>query len=209
MAGMNLQQLREATQPQHEATEAAMPLMTHGLTLEAYKDVLLTLLFILQSWEFWAGERAPRSLRPLLFSRRRSHLLREDLAELAHIDSRTPAPPPSPIDWDRVVGLESHPFDTESRQNADTEEGEAAFLGALYVLEGSTLGGRMIARQLEPVFGFAKGHGDAYFRGHEEATGALWRETTAAIAAVPEVHAALVIGAARRTFAAFQKVLQT
>ena len=83
----------------------------------------------------------------------------------------------------------------------------AGFLGALYVLEGSTLGGRLIARHLQPTFGFRDGKGDAYFRGHGDQTGALWREITAAIAALPEGDSPEVIEAAKRTFDAFRTVL--
>ncbi len=198
---MDLQRLREETRPEHEATEAAMPLMNPGLTLEAYKDTLRVLLSVLGSWQDWASEQAPPSLRPLLFARRRTHLLLEDLADLAHVPSRFDGFA-VPIDWDRVVrgGNNNLPGPT-------APVCEAAFLGALYVLEGSTLGGRLIARHLEATFGFRDGKGDAYFRGHGEATGALWREVTVAIAAVPEEQAGLLLGAARRTFEAFRTVL--
>ncbi len=79
----------------------------------------------------------------------------------------------------------------------------AAFLGAWYVMEGSTLGGRFIARHAEAALGLEPGVGDAYFRGHNEATGGLWRETTAVVAAVPEGLSDVVIAAAKRTFVAF------
>ncbi len=197
---MDLRQLREETRPEHEATEAAMPLMAPGLTLDTYKNVLRALLPILRSWESWAAEAAPAPLRPLLPPRRRSHLIEEDLRALRVMDSTRWSGESAPIDWDLVVMGEGGVSPTRS-------EFHAVFLGAFYVLEGSTLGGRMIARHLESVLGVQDGRGVAYFRGHGEETGAMWRETTAEIAAVPEEQAPVLIAAARRTFAAFGSVL--
>ncbi len=201
---MNLQQLREGTRSEHEATEAAMPLMTPGLTLQAYKEVLRVLLPVLRSWESWAEQNAPPALQPLLSTRRRSHWIVEDLAELEDGTPMGDSRRSQPIDWDKVVRGDRGSGAYEVRSEA---EFTAAFLGAFYVLEGSSLGGRIIARHLEPAFGFEDGKGNAYFRGHGEATGVLWRETTQAIAGVPEAEAALVIQAAQRTFAAFRSVL--
>ena len=90
----------------------------------------------------------------------------------------------------------------------DTAAGEAAFLGAMYVMEGSTLGGRFLARHVETVLGLAPGRGDAYFQGHGEATGALWREVTARISEVPEALSPVLVGAAKRAFAAFGEALR-
>lgn len=47
----------------------------------------------------------------------------------------------------------------------------AQLLGAMYVLEGSTLGGQVISRQLAKAGIAAR----AYFSGHAEQTGPLWK----------------------------------
>lgn len=183
-----------------------MPLMEPGLTLESYKSVLRTLLLILRSWETWSAEHAPGALKPLLAARRRSYLLEADLRSLG--DSAPVAPAEAaPIDWRDVT--KPRFSGSPDQQQPPPMAFEAAFLGALYVLEGSTLGGRMIARHLEPAFGFQDGKGDAYFRGHGDQTGAMWRETTAVIAALPEAYEDDVIDAAKRTFNAFRSVLET
>ena len=200
---MDLRQLREETRPEHEATEAAMPLTAPGLTLQTYRSVLLTLLHILQSWERWAAAAAPANLQPLLQARRRSHLLEEDLRALGESESMLQTADELPIDWLAVVTGATGPDRTPP--NA---EFQAAFLGAFYVLEGSTLGGRFIARHVETVLGLEDGRGAAYFRGHGEGTGALWRESTAAIAAVSDEDAGVLIEAARRTFSAFRATLE-
>ena len=203
--GMDLQRLREDTRREHEATEGAMPLMEPGLTLDSYKALLRTLLPILRGWETWSAEHAPGNLKPLLTARRRSHLLERDLRSLG--DPNPMAPDGFiPIDWASVTHPGLH--NASPLEQTRREAFEAGFLGALYVLEGSTLGGRMIARHLQPAFAFQEGKGDAYFRGHGEQTGALWREITAAIAAVPEEYSPDLIEAAKRTFAAFRSVLE-
>ena len=50
------------------------------------------------------------------------------------------------------------------------------FLGRMYVMEGSTLGGQYIARHVEETLGLSSGEGNSYFRGYGEATGERWRE---------------------------------
>ena len=177
-----------------------MPLMAPGLTLNAYKGVLRALFPILHTWELWAAQHAPDSFEPLLASRRRSHLLREDLHFLG--DEAVPAmAEEGAINWDRVTGGES--------QLRDSGEFAAAYFGAVYVVEGSTLGGRLIARHVEPWLGLNDGQGAAYFRGHGEKTGALWHATAQAISAVPERYAEILIASARRTFQTFRAALVT
>ena len=200
---MDLGELREQTRHEHEATEAAMPLMAPGLTMDDYKQVLMTLLPVLTGWEAWSATSAPVALRPMIAERRRGNLIEQDLFALGiRVDAAALRPTTPAIDWNRVVcGMSA------GSGGVSGAEFQAAFLGAFYVFEGSTLGGRLIARHLERALGLENGRGAAYFRGHGEATGPLWRETTAAIAAVPEMYAPVVIGAACRTFAAFRTVL--
>ena len=181
-----------------------MPLMSPELTQEAYRGVLVRLLPVLRGWERWAAGEAPDAVRGLLPARRRSHLLERDLAFLG-----APAPGPGPlnerepVDWEAVVRgpavADGHALTPEAFA--------AAFLGAMYVVEGSTLGGRFIAGHVEVALGLEPGAGDAYFRGHGEATGALWRELKSILAAVPEKHAPQLIAAAKRTFRAFGEAL--
>ncbi|MDU0371911.1 biliverdin-producing heme oxygenase [Hymenobacter endophyticus] len=73
----------------------------------------------------------------------------------------------------------------------------AQLLGALYVLEGSTLGGQVIARQLAKNGIPTR----AYFSGHAEQTGPLWKSFVQllAAAATPET-ADEIIASASLTF---------
>jgi heme oxygenase len=52
---------------------------------------------------------------------------------------------------------------------------KAEQLGALYVLEGSTLGGVQIARALQTVIPGADGQGRRFFLGYGDRHGAMWR----------------------------------
>ena len=202
---MDLRRLREETRPEHEATEAAMPLTEPGLTMKTYKDALRLLLPVLRSWENWAAANAPARVRPLLMARRRSQWLQADLLALGEAHTPVPGREIEPVRWVSALGGRS----PDPNLDPSTAEFEAAFLGALYVLEGSTLGGRLIARHAESALGLTPGLGDAYFRGHGDETGKLWRETTEIIAAVPERYDEFVIGTARRTFGLFGSVLGT
>jgi heme oxygenase len=47
---------------------------------------------------------------------------------------------------------------------------------AMYVMEGSTLGGQIIARHVQTSLFLTQDHGNAFFRGHGAQTGPLWKE---------------------------------
>jgi heme oxygenase len=52
---------------------------------------------------------------------------------------------------------------------------EAQAFGCLYVMEGSTLGGKFIARQLHNQLGLTPSSGAAFFNGYGEETGLRWK----------------------------------
>lgn len=206
---MDLQYLREATRSEHQATEAAMPLLERDLTRERYGHVLRCLLPVLQSWEEWSAENAPGRLSPLLQPRRRSHLLLADLQALGGVVGEDPAGQRSTraVAWSSILRRSVKEPEKSAGHGAEKEY-EAGFLGALYVLEGSTLGGRILARQVETVLELTPGQGNAYFEGHGAATGVLWKEITAEIAAVPDELSDKLLDTARLTFVAFRSALE-
>jgi heme oxygenase (biliverdin-IX-beta and delta-forming) len=53
--------------------------------------------------------------------------------------------------------------------------GRTSALGCCYVLEGATLGGQIIAKQLKTVLDLDPTNGAAFFNGYGRATGAMWR----------------------------------
>lgn len=54
-------------------------------------------------------------------------------------------------------------------------EGPAEVLGCLYVLEGATLGGRLITRHIGTTFGITPATGGSFFEGYGENTGRMWQ----------------------------------
>ncbi len=76
-------------------------------------------------------------------------------------------------------------------------------LGALYVLEGSTLGGQLIARHLHATLGIGAADGAAHVVPHGPETGTLWRDFRLALdegAEAAQFDPDAVIAAARRAF---------
>lgn len=194
---MDPKRLREATRREHEATEALLPLSHAGLTAGEYQAGLMALWPVVSSWESWAEQHAPEDLRALVQERRRAALLAEDLARIGA--DRAEARELVGVDWAAVV------------RGGPEEAGEgfgAQFLGALYVMEGSTLGGRFLARHVVAELGEAYGPATRYFQGHGEQTGSMWREVTARLGEIPDSEAEATIRAAQRTFGAFGRGLQ-
>lgn len=79
-------------------------------------------------------------------------------------------------------------------------------LGALYVTEGSALGGRELARGLDQLLGKDVRAGRTFFIGRGSETGLAWRSYLALLSAVPpaqSAHAEIIKGAVE-TFAAFE-----
>jgi heme oxygenase len=79
-------------------------------------------------------------------------------------------------------------------------------VGTLYVLEGATLGGRLILRDLETRLGASIAGATRFFGGRGEAVGPRWQNFRAALdrfgCRQPELRADVVIGA-ERAFRAF------
>ncbi len=73
----------------------------------------------------------------------------------------------------------------------------AAAMGSLYVMEGSTLGGRVILRHVEPHLG---GGGCSYFTGYGDGTAAMWRSFVARLDQWPAAEAERIVGGANMTF---------
>ena len=82
-------------------------------------------------------------------------------------------------------------------------------LGCLYVLEGATLGGAVVGREVARRLGLTAERGTRFFDGYGERRGVSWRRFLAALdahAADPTVRARAA-QAARETFAAFDAAL--
>lgn len=191
---MDLKLLREATRPEHEATESVVPLMAADLSRETYVAVLQRFSTVVSAWDACAEKNAPEPLQALVAARRRSASIAEDL-QFFDVVTKQEAPSPALQEDMRQLMLDGTAVDA------------SRFLGAMYVVEGSTLGGRYIAAHVEARFGLTPGQGDRYFRGYGDQTMPMWREFQQALVAVPDGESDRVIAAAREMFGVFQRVL--
>lgn len=172
--------LKEATREAHQRTESGMRLMDADLTAERYVAYLKRFYGIIASWEKYAAEHAPAALREAVAERRRADSLVADLADFN-------AKPPAEV---AVI----------------PEFGSLAeFVGAMYVIEGSTLGGQYIARHVEEVLHLTSGFGNRYFLGYRDKTGAMWQQFRQIVASVPDSDSDCVVGAARTMFQIFDE----
>jgi len=172
-----LAQLRTATRPAHEALDAALGLMDASIEIVAYTRLLERFYGFWRSWQ--PRMAALLQDEALLAPRRRMHLLEADLVTLGYsLDAvralpRCPAPP-----------LRDAP--------------EA--LGSLYVMEGSTLGGRVILRHIGDRLGLDGSAGCAYFAGYGSATAPMWRSFLLRLDAADPLDAGRIAAGATATF---------
>ena len=91
-----------------------------------------------------------------------------------------------------------------ARQRKPLLELDPSLLGAMYVMEGSTLGGIFIARHVEAVLHLSEGRGNSYFRGNGNRTGPMWNEFCEVLKQrIPNDQTDAVIIAAKAMFATF------
>ena len=171
-----LDRLRAATRPYHDAVEANpfnQALRTGTVTAADTARFLAAMYGVVRPYEACLRAQEARFGPEWELPRRyRAALILADLPRLGH-----PATPP---DCPALPPLATR----------------AQLLGAMYVLEGSTLGGQVIARQLTKA-----GIGaPAYFTGRGDQTGPLWKafcqqlEAAAATEDSAEIgHSAIII----------------
>ncbi len=193
---VDLRLLREATQAQHDSVERSLPLTDLGLDLDRYQRLLRAFYHVVHSWESWARMRVPLRLANLVNRLQRAPLLLRDL----QFFGLSPAPD---FETSTLFSIEL----LLAGREKDAPEYEAAFLGAMYVMEGSTLGGQYIARHVEHVLALTPGQGDAYFRGYGEQTGSMWNAFRDVLGTVSDAHTDLVIAAAKAMFACVEEMM--
>lgn len=177
---LDIQRLRRETEVDHRAVEAALPLMNEGLDAAQYLRCLRRIYGVVAAWEEGALKVAPEWMLSTLMERQRVGLLQLDLAWLGDTerDERRPVMP----DVNDLPGL----------------------LGAMYVMEGSTLGGQLIARHVETALRFSEGRGTAFFRGYGNRTGQMWKQFCEFLKIyVTDEETHLVVEAAKAMFATY------
>lgn len=181
-----LEHLRKETASAHERVEQAFDLEARTNSMSAYCELLERFYAFHTAWEPLV--EAALDDQGVFRPRRKIELLKQDLHALGIMDRDLPQ---------LAVGLRVPPIRSSPE----------AF-GSMYVVEGSTLGGRIIARTVERRLGFDRCRGCSYFRCYGDAVGHMWRSFQAAIltSCQPEDEDAVILSA-KRTFSTLHEFL--
>lgn len=170
--------LRQATHTLHVTLETGLGLLTPPIDRDRIRLLIERFYGFHAAWE--PAVTALLADEDFLAPRRRAALAASDLALLGRGEAE-------------IAAL---PLCAEAGRFANG--GEA--WGSLYVMEGSTLGGKLIGRRLAEETWFPP-EGLRYFDPHGEQTGAMWRETRERLAELTGTpHEQAVIDGARATF---------
>ncbi len=175
--GAVLAHLRVVTRPVHDRIEGALGLLSEQLDLDAYRNVLERFYGFWRNWE--PHMAALLQDEALLDPRRRMHLLEADLV---------------------AIGLSAHELEALPRCPLPTLLDDVEALGSLYVMEGSTLGGRVIQRNVARCLGLDGRSGCAYFAGYGAHTGRMWQSFLARLNEEPVINAPRIANGASATF---------
>ena len=158
-----------------------MDFMRQDLDAAAYVRTLAKVYGIVSAWEERTLADSPAWLRECALARKRQHMLDSDLA---------------------VFGTAP----TAERAILPPLNNLYSVLGAMYVIEGSTLGGQVIARHIETRLELRTGIGNAFFSGYGEQTGRMWRDFCKVLEShVPEDRSDAVISGAKAMFTCFRE----
>jgi heme oxygenase len=150
---MILEKLRETTREAHEELEKTMmPLINGAQDAEAYGKILRTFYSFYHPLETGIQQYLYPDALPDYAERRRTSWILDDLKAL-DLDH---TPPPSAF---------AAPVITSNAQ---------AF-GALYVMEGSTLGGKIICKTIANNLGRDEKDGFRFFYGYGPESGSRWK----------------------------------
>ena len=147
-----LTRLRVETRGEHEAVERVLNLMDTALSAEAYRQRLAQFYGFYCPLEAALHSRCTGQLASLLPRLNKTALLSQDLQRL-HFKVE-----------DLPLCRQLPPIQTE-----------AAVLGCLYVMEGATLGGRLITQHVQATFGIMPSTGGSFFEGYGADTGKMWQ----------------------------------
>ncbi|SAL87132.1 Heme oxygenase [Caballeronia arvi] len=173
-----LSRLKHETAACHARLENALGLMRDDLQRDEYIALLERFYGYVAPWEDAAAACMPASLTEFFDARRKAPLLAADLAALT--GERPHVGPCRDLPRMHNVG--------------------GAF-GSMYVMEGSTLGGRFIAPHVAERLDLEPGLGNTYFDGYGPRTGSMWNAFRAtAESSVPELQFDDAVKAAIDTF---------
>jgi heme oxygenase len=151
--------LRRATAQQHAAIDRLLGIDAY-LERARYVRILSAFDGFFRVWEPRVQAALPAPWARWFLARSRRPFLERDMTALGAMPFVSSA-------------LLAHRLRFDGRDAADAK---AAAFGSMYVLEGSSLGGVLIAERVAQALGITSGNGGAYFTGWGADTGRLWRE---------------------------------
>lgn len=183
------QRLRHATQPIHRRLEARLPLLDSRLTATRYRNLLRTFFGFYVPLEASMEKSAPPALSADVARRRKSRWLLEDLLSLG----------------DSTQIIETLPLCGELPQMTS----QADVLGALYVVEGATLGGQFVVTSLCNSLGRNADRSVRFFTSYGPRVPEMWSSLLRILeaAAYDELEEQAILASACRTFASFEQWL--
>lgn len=185
-SGSILAELKQRTAHQHQQTEDGVDLMRDDFSLKEYQNLLIRFYAFYKPFE--ARMQSAIEEKAIAFdytARLNMPRLQNDLQSLG-------------MTKEEIAAIE--PFDS-----LPTLESPEKIFGALYVVEGSTLGGQVIARHLKEKFGLDETSGIAFFSGYGKETGKMWnafREKISGFAETTDNHEEIV----KSANATFEKI---
>lgn len=174
-----MERLKRETRDLHEAVESRVDVMRPDLSRVDYGLLLFRFLGVYRPLEARLRQVSGlRLLMPDLDLRWKTGLIERDLAVLGCHREAPEAP---------VAALDS----------------VARAYGALYVMEGATLGGAFISRHVDEVLGLGPENGCAFFTSYGERRGAMWKALGERLNAIEEPEQDAAVAGARETFGIF------
>jgi heme oxygenase len=164
--------LREATRAVHLRLESSLRLAAPDLTLSEYGQILLRFFGTYSALESQLAQHSPllRSVGLEWRERCKLPLLQRDLAALGHAE---------------MLAMQATPHRVLPRLETLPQ-----LMGCLYVLEGATLGGKLICASLRRVLGIGPENGAAFFASYGEAVACQWQRFCVALEkSLPDVAA--------------------
>jgi heme oxygenase len=151
-----LENLRTITAQEHEALEAlpvSVSILNPKVTNEEYGLYLALMRDIVKD--------AEQNVFPVLKN------IVSDLPQRLRLDF---------IENDiQTIGYNKAPANATPLSSDERTKSPAFALGIFYVLEGSTLGGRVILKNINAALGYDAQNGARYFEGYGGETGSTWR----------------------------------
>lgn len=161
---MMLKCLKAATSTRHAALERRLPLLDSNLTLATYRQ------FVQRLFGFYEPLEAQMLAAPWwsavgfdYATRHKTPRLQQDLRALGDTESTMAALP----HCERLPPMTN----------------PAQLWGCLYVIEGATLGGQIIIKNLSTRLGLTANSGASFFDGYGPQTGSSWKAFCAAVPA--------------------------